>query len=89
MWTKLFPNEKEKNMKNKEYKLVTMKANIKFTIEGEQLEKFNQRMKEKNLTLDEAADHFNGMLIELLKEELFDCEKLYIDVDTKIIEKMD
>lgn len=28
-------------MKNKEYKLVTMKANIKFTIEGEQLEKFN------------------------------------------------
>lgn len=76
-------------MKNKEYKLVTMKANIKFTIEGEQLEKFNQRMKEKNLTLDEAADHFNGMLIELLKEELFDCEKLYIDVDTKIIEKMD
>lgn len=76
-------------MKNKEYKLVTMKANIKFTIEGEQLEKFNQRMKEKNLTLDEAADHFNGMLIELLKEELFDCEKLYIDVDTKIMEKMD
>lgn len=76
-------------MKNKEYKLVTMKANIKFTIEGEQLEKFNQRMKEKNLTLDEAADHFNGMLIELLKEELFDCEKLYIDADTKIIEKMD
>ena len=76
-------------MKNKQYKLVTMKANIKFTIEGEQLEKFNQRMKEKNLTLDEAADHFNGMLIELLKEELFDCEKLYIDVDTKIIEKMD
>nr|DAW12416.1 MAG TPA: hypothetical protein [Caudoviricetes sp.] len=76
-------------MKNKEYKLVTMKANIKFTIEGEQLEKFNQRMKEKNLTLDEAADHFNGMLIELLKEELFDCEKLYIDVNTKIIEKMD
>lgn len=76
-------------MKNKECKLVTMKANIKFTIEGEQLEKFNQRMKEKNLTLDEAADHFNGMLIELLKEELFDCEKLYIDVDTKIIEKMD
>lgn len=76
-------------MKNKEYKLVTMKANIKFTIEGEQLEKFNQRMKEKNLTLDETADHFNEMLIELLKEELFDCEKLYIDVDTKIIEKMD
>lgn len=76
-------------MKNKEYKLVTMKANIKFTIEGEQLEKFNQRIKEKNLTLDEAADHFNKMLIELLKEELFDCEKLYIDVDTKIIEKMD
>lgn len=76
-------------MKNKEYKLVTMKANIKFTIEGERLEKFNQRMKEKNLTLDEAADHFNEMLIELLKEELFDCEKLYIDVDTKIIEKMD
>lgn len=73
-------------MKNKEYKLVTMKANIKFTIEGEQLEKFNQRMKEKNLTLDEAADHFNEILIELLKKELFDCEKLYIDVDTKIIE---
>jgi hypothetical protein len=81
--------KRRKNMKNKEYKLVTMKANIKFTIEGEQLEKFNQRMKEKNLTLDEAADHFNGMLIELLKEELFDCEKLYIDVNTKIIEKMD
>lgn len=76
-------------MKNKEYKLVTMKANIKFTIEGKQLEKFNQRMKEKNLTLDEAADHFNEMLIESLKEELFDCEKLSIDVDTKVIEKMD
>lgn len=76
-------------MKNKEYKLVTMKANIKFIIEGEQLEEFNQRMKEKNLTLDEAADHFNKMLIESLKEELFDCEKLSIDVDTKLIEKMD
>lgn len=81
-------------MKNKECKLVTMKANIKFIIEGEQLEKFNQGMKEKNLTLDEAADHFNKMLIESLKEELFDCEKLSIDVDTKLIdtrliEKMD
>lgn len=81
-------------MKNKECKLVTMKANIKFIIEGEQLEKFNQEMKEKNLTLDEAADHFNKMLIESLKEELFDCEKLSIDVDTKLIntkliEKMD
>lgn len=76
-------------MKNKECKLVTMKANIKFIIEGEQLEKFNQRMKESNLTLDEAADHFNKMLIESLKEELFDCEKLSIDVDTKLIEKMD
>lgn len=81
-------------MKNKECKLVTMKANIKFIIEGEQLEKFNQGMKEKNLTLDETADHFNKMLIESLKEELFDCEKLSIDVDTKLIntkliEKMD
>lgn len=81
-------------MKNKECKLVTMKANIKFIIEGEQLEKFNQGMKEKNLTLDEAADHFNKMFIESLKEELFDCEKLSIDVDTKLIdtkliEKMD
>ena len=81
-------------MKNKECKLVTMKANIKFIIVGEQLEKFNQGMKEKNLTLDEAADHFNKMLIESLKEELFDCEKLSIDVDTKLIdtkliEKMD
>lgn len=81
-------------MKNKECKLVTMKANIKFIIEGEQLEKFNQGMKEKNLTLDEAADHFNKMLIESLKEELFDCGKLSIDVDTKLIntkliEKMD
>lgn len=73
-------------MKNKECKLVTMKANIKFIIEGEQLEKFNQGMKEKNLTLDEAADHFNKMLIESLKEELFDCEKLSIDVDTKLID---
>ena len=43
-------------------------------------------MKEKNLTLDEAADHFNKMLIESLKEELFDCEKLSIDVDTKLID---
>ena len=71
-----------------------MKVNIKFIIEGEQLEKFNQGMKEKTLNLDEAADHFNKMLIESLKEELFDCEKLSIDVDTKLIdtkliEKMD
>lgn len=65
-------------------KKVTMSVKIDFAIEGDTLTKYNQIVKDNNLSLAAQETRFAESLAEILFEELEDCPDLNIEIASTI-----
>ncbi len=65
-------------------KKVTMSVKIDFAIKGDTLTKYNQTVKDNNLSLAAQETRFAESLAEILFEELEDCPDLNIEIASTI-----